>query len=55
MSIGWLSGKSIINLAPALNTVQFTALLLVLVIVFFRLGTNWLSKRLTRSQAKNKR
>ena len=48
MAIGWLAGKSIINLAPDLNRVEYATLILVLLIIGFRMGTLWLSKKISK-------
>lgn len=47
MAIGWLAGKSITNLAPVLDRVEFAALVLILCIIGFRMGTLWLSKKIS--------
>ncbi len=46
-AIGWLTGKSMVNLAPYLNQFKYAALFLILIIVIFKIGTVWLSKKIT--------
>lgn len=48
ISIGWLAGKGIINLVPFLNKFEYAMLFLILVILIFRFGTIWLSKKITK-------
>ncbi len=48
LSIGWLAGKSMINLAPFLNKFEYAVLFLILVIIIFRFGTTWLRKKITK-------
>ena len=48
LSIGWLAGKSIVNLVPFLNKFEYAALFFILVIIIFRFGTTWLGKKITK-------
>lgn len=48
ISIGWLAGKGIINLVPFLNKFEYALLFLILVVLIFRFGTIWLSKKITK-------
>jgi len=47
-TIGWLAGKSITNLAPFLNRFEYAALALVLVLVTFKIGTAWISRKIAK-------
>jgi membrane protein DedA with SNARE-associated domain len=42
---GWLAGRSIVNLVPWVNTLEYAALAIVLVVVLWRLIFTWLSKK----------
>lgn len=48
ISIGWLAGRSLVDLAPYLNKFEFVAVFLLLIILAIRLFTTWLSKKLTK-------
>ena len=48
MAVGWLAGKSIINLVPFLNRFEFAALFLILILIVFRSVTVWLSKKIAK-------
>ncbi len=49
-AVGWLAGKSLANLAPFLNTVEYATVLLIFVIVLFKLITVWISRKITKGQ-----
>lgn len=46
--IGWLAGKSLINLMPFLNTFEYATVLLIFVIVLFKLAIVWISRKVTK-------
>lgn len=46
--IGWLAGKSIIDLWPYLNRIEYALLLIAVIILVFKLATLWISKKITR-------
>lgn len=48
ISIGWLAGKSIVNLVPFLNKFGYALLFLIAIILIFRFATTWLTKKLTK-------
>lgn len=48
ISIGWLAGKSIVNLVPFLNKFEYMLLFLVVVILIFRFSAIWISKKITK-------
>lgn len=48
MAIGWLAGKSVINLVPVLNRFEYAALILLLLIISFRMGTLWLGRKISK-------
>jgi len=47
-AIGWLAGKSLVNLAPFLNSFEYATALLISVIVLFKLATVWISRKITQ-------
>ena len=47
-AIGWLAGKSVTNLVPFLNTFEYAALFLILVIVVFKIGMVWISRKIAK-------
>jgi len=48
ITIGWLAGKSIIDVLPFLNSTQYIILVLVIILLLVRLVTSWLSKTITK-------
>lgn len=48
VAIGWLAGKSVVNLIPVLNKFEYALLLLIILIIFFKFGTAWLNKKITK-------
>lgn len=50
ISIGWLAGKSIINIVPFLNTIEFAVTLVIIILVAIRFGTKWLEKKIIASK-----
>ncbi len=46
--LGYLAGKSVADLLPLLHRVEYGALFLILVLLVFRFGTAWLSKKITK-------
>jgi len=47
-AIGWLAGKSLTNLMPFLNTFEYATALLISILVLFKLGSVWISRKITR-------
>jgi membrane protein DedA with SNARE-associated domain len=47
-AIGWLAGKSVTNLVPFLNTFEYAALFLILVIAVFKIGMVWISRKIAK-------
>jgi membrane protein DedA with SNARE-associated domain len=48
LPIGWLAGKSIINILPFLNKIHYVVLSLVVLVVVFRYVSQWLSNKITK-------
>ena len=48
ISIGWYAEKGIVNLVPLVNKFEYALLFLILVIVIFKFGTTWLTKKITK-------
>lgn len=48
VGIGWLAGKSVVNLVPFLDKIQYSLLFLVFIIILLRFFTIWISKKITK-------
>lgn len=48
MAIGWLAGRSTINLMPFLNEFKYAAVFLALVIIAFKGATLWIRKEMMK-------
>ena len=47
-TLGWLAGRSLINLMPFLNTFEYATALLIFVIVLLKLATVWINRKITK-------
>ncbi|MFA6510468.1 MAG: VTT domain-containing protein [Candidatus Paceibacterota bacterium] len=45
---GWLAGKSIVNLMPFVDSLQYAALAIVFIVVVWRLTFTWLRKKIIK-------
>lgn len=50
VAIGWLAGKSIVNLVPFVSDVAYALLVVVILIVGFKLAPLWFRKRSVETQ-----
>jgi len=48
ISIGWLAGKGVVNFIPLVHKTEYALLAIVLVVVFFKLITLWIEKKITK-------
>lgn len=48
VAIGWLAGKSIINLIPVLSDLKYVLLIIVALIVIIKFAPTWFQKRITQ-------
>lgn len=50
VSVGWLAGRGIVNIAPFLDAAQAFATALIATLIIFSLAKVWITKRLTRTR-----
>lgn len=48
LAIGWLAGKGIVNMIPIFKKFEYALLLLVAVLILFKIGTTWISKKILK-------
>ncbi|MEX2014226.1 MAG: VTT domain-containing protein, partial [Parcubacteria group bacterium] len=48
ISIGWLVGKGVGGAGTALHQIQYAITVLVLLIIFYKIATAWLSRKITK-------
>ncbi|MDO8620007.1 MAG: hypothetical protein Q7R64_01500 [bacterium] len=50
VAIGWLAGKSIINLLPIVADIKYALLVVILLVVLMEVGPKWLTRRFGRGR-----
>lgn len=48
LGIGWLAGKGIVNMLPLFKKIEYILLVLVIILILFKLGTTWISKKILK-------
>ncbi|OHA21546.1 MAG: hypothetical protein A2849_03935 [Candidatus Taylorbacteria bacterium RIFCSPHIGHO2_01_FULL_51_15] len=48
VAVGWLAGKSIVNVIPVLSDAKYVLFIIVLLVLIVRFGPTWFAKRLQK-------
>lgn len=48
VAIGWLAGKGIVNMVPIFKKFEYALLILAVVLIIFKIGTTWISKKILK-------